>query len=97
MAQHDALGKTRCAAGVHKDSKIVFLNVIDIQVRLHLGIGRALAETPDLRVELVEPDRADAALFLANPMSLAARREILEGAYAQGRDALDRRELVAAA
>ncbi len=66
---------------------------IENQVRLHLGIGRSLAETPGLQVDLVEPDRADATLFLANPMSLGARREILEGAYAHARGALARGEL----
>ncbi len=66
---------------------------IENQVRLHLGIGKFLSETPDLRVDLIEPDRADATLFLANPMSLAARRKILEGAYAQARSALARRQL----
>jgi predicted acylesterase/phospholipase RssA len=66
---------------------------IENQVRLHLGIGKFLSETPGLRVDLLEPDPADATLFLANPMSLAARREILEGAYAQARRALDGRRV----
>lgn len=69
---------------------------IENQMRLHLGIGKALAENPGLRVDLVEPDRRDATLFLANPMSLAARREILESAFAQARAALGRGELGAA-
>ncbi len=63
------------------------------QVRLHLGIDKFVAENPGLKVDLIEPDPADATLFLANPMSLAARREILENAYAQGRRALARHEL----
>ncbi len=70
---------------------------IETQVRLHLGIGKFLSETPGLRIDLIEPDPADATLFLANPMSLAARREILEGAYSQARGALDRRALDVAA
>jgi NTE family protein len=69
---------------------------IENQVRLHLGIGKLVAETPGLEVDVIQPDRADATLFLANPMSLAARREILENAYAQAREALARRELGAA-
>lgn len=69
---------------------------IQNQVRLRLGIGKLLAETPGLEVDVLEPDRADATLFLANPMSLAARREILEGAYARAREALDRGEVGAA-
>lgn len=66
---------------------------IENQVRLHLGIGKFLSETPGLRVDLIEPDPADATLFLANPMSLAARREILESAYAQAQGALDGRRV----
>lgn len=66
---------------------------IENQIRLHLGIGKLVAETPGLKVDLIQPDRADATLFLANPMSLAARREILANAYAQARAALARREL----
>jgi predicted acylesterase/phospholipase RssA len=66
---------------------------IENQVRLHLGIGKFLSENPGLRVDLVEPDPADATLFLANPMSLAARREILESAYLQARRVLEARRV----
>lgn len=69
---------------------------IENQVRLHLGIGKFLSETPGLRIGLIEPDPADATLFLANPMSLSARREILESAYAQAQDAIARRDLESA-
>lgn len=55
------------------------------QDRLHLGIERFRLANPGTRVTLIAPERADATLFLANPMGLAARREVLEGGYARGR------------
>lgn len=55
--------------------------------RLHLGID----QSPELQVHLIEPEPSDATLFLANPMSLTARREILEGAYLRTGEALERR------
>jgi NTE family protein len=72
---------------------------IQHQDRLRLGIERFRLENPASRISLVEPGRANATLFLANPMSLAARREVLEGGYARGRAAIAAHEvdLVAAA
>jgi hypothetical protein len=61
---------------------------IEHQERLHLGIARFELEHPAARVALVEPERSDATLFLANPMGLAARREVLEGGFSRGRAAL---------
>ncbi len=58
---------------------------IEHQERLHLGIARFRLEHRGIRVALVEPERADATLFLANPMGLRARREVLEGGYSRGR------------
>ncbi len=59
---------------------------IEQHVRLHLGIGRFRAENPGLEVALVEPPRHEATLFLTNPMSFAARREVLQAGHARGRD-----------
>jgi predicted acylesterase/phospholipase RssA len=58
---------------------------VEQHVRLHLGIGRFQAENTGLEIVLLEPPRSDGTLFLANPMSFAARREVLEAGYAQGR------------
>jgi predicted acylesterase/phospholipase RssA len=58
------------------------------QERLHLGILRFELEHPAARVALIEPERADATLFHANPMSLAARREVLEAGLSRGRAVL---------
>ena len=58
---------------------------IEHHVRLHLGIARSRAEHPEVDVALLEPPRDDATLFLANPMSFVARREVLEAGYAHGR------------
>jgi NTE family protein len=58
---------------------------VEHHVRLQLGIARARAEDPDVEVALLEPPREDATLFLANPMSFVARREVLEAGYAHGR------------
>ena len=57
---------------------------IDHQARLHLGVERFRHLQPGARVSVIEPERADATLFLANPMGLEARREVLEGGYARG-------------
>jgi NTE family protein len=57
---------------------------IEHHVRLHLGIARARAESPGVDVTLLEPPRHDATLFLANPMSLVARQEVLEAGYQHG-------------
>lgn len=67
---------------------------IEHQERLHLGVARFERENPSARVVLVEPESSDATLFLANPMGLAARREVLEGGYARGRAALSSGPLV---
>lgn len=61
---------------------------IEHQERLHLGIARFRLEHPAARVALVEPERSDATLFLANPMGLAARREVLEGGLTRRRAVL---------
>lgn len=61
---------------------------IEHQDRLHVGIAQFRLETPGTRVALVEPDGADGTLFLANPMGLDARREVLARGYARGRAAL---------
>lgn len=58
------------------------------QERLHLGIHRFQVEHPTARVALIEPDRADATLFHANPMSLEARRDVLESGLSRGRSVL---------
>jgi len=58
---------------------------IEHHVRLHLGIAHSRAEHPEVDVALLEPPRDDATLFLANPMSFVARREVLEAGYAHGR------------
>jgi hypothetical protein len=44
------------------------------------------AENPGLEVALVEPPRHEATLFLANPMSFAGRREVLQAGHDRGRD-----------
>jgi predicted acylesterase/phospholipase RssA len=67
--------------------------VAHLDLAISRGVRRVLVVSPLARVDLIEPDPADATLFLANPMSLAARREILENAYAQARGALARREV----
>lgn len=61
---------------------------IEHQARLHLGVARFRLEHPGTHVTLVEPERADATLFLANPMGLQARREVLEGGHARGQAVL---------
>ncbi len=66
---------------------------IEHQDRLHLGVARFRLENPGTRVTVIEPGPADGALFLANPMSLAARKEVLEGGYARGRAAVATGEL----
>jgi predicted acylesterase/phospholipase RssA len=63
---------------------------IEHHARLHLGIAQIRAEHPGVDVRLIEPSHGDATMFLANPMSLSARKQILEGAYAQARSAIDR-------
>ena len=63
---------------------------IQHHARLHLAIAAVRAEHPEVDVRLVEPSHADATMFLANPMSLSARKQILEGAYAQATAAMDR-------
>jgi predicted acylesterase/phospholipase RssA len=59
------------------------------QERLHLGIHRFEVEHPAARVALIEPERADATLFLSNPMGLAVRREVLEAGLSRGRSVLN--------
>ncbi len=67
---------------------------IEHQERLHLGIDRFRHLHPGTRVSLVEPERADATLFLANPMGLEARREVLAAGYARGQAILSAGEFV---
>ncbi len=57
---------------------------IEHRARLQLGIERARLAAPGLRLQVIEPDLADAAVFLANPMSLAARADVLARGYAAG-------------
>jgi NTE family protein len=57
---------------------------IEHEARLQLGIERARLDAPWLRLQVVEPVRGDATLFLANPMSLAARSEVLAKGFARG-------------
>ena len=65
---------------------------IEHQVRLHQEIARHLSENQELEVALIEPEPSNATLFLANPLSLAARREVLESAYSQASRTLCRAE-----
>ena len=65
---------------------------IEHRRRLRQEIGRYTAEEPQLEVQLFEPEPSDATLFLANPMSLVARREVLELAYDQTKRLLCRPE-----
>jgi NTE family protein len=58
---------------------------VEHQERLHLAVDRFRLEHPTARVTLVEPERSDATLFLANPMGLSARRSVLEGGLTRGR------------
>lgn len=70
---------------------------IEHQERLRLGIERFRHLSPGTRVSLIEPERADATLFLANPMGLEARREVLQGGYARGQAAVSAGQLALAA
>ncbi len=63
---------------------------IQHHARLHLGIAAIKAEHPEVDLRLIEPSRADATMFLANPMSLSARTQILQDACAQAMSATDR-------
>ena len=61
---------------------------IEHQGRLHLEIEHFRASHPGTRLTLIEPDRNDATVFLANPMGLGARRGVLERGHARGVAAL---------
>jgi predicted acylesterase/phospholipase RssA len=66
---------------------------VEHQERLHLGMARFRLEHPTARVALIEPERSDGTLFLANPMGLSARREVLERGLGRGRALLDAGQL----
>ncbi|MEO0322877.1 MAG: patatin-like phospholipase family protein [Myxococcota bacterium] len=50
--------------------------------RLEKGLASYAAEHPKVRLELLEPDRDDATMFLHSPMNFAARRALLEDGFA---------------
>ena len=56
------------------------------------GLERYRAEHPDLAVQLLEPERFDATLFMHSPMNFAARRAILTHAYTTTRAELRKAE-----
>ena len=57
--------------------------------RLRDGFARLRASRPDVAVSMIEPDSADATMFMYSPMNFAARRQILEHAYKMTRNRLD--------
>ncbi|MEM7603793.1 MAG: patatin-like phospholipase family protein [Myxococcota bacterium] len=58
------------------------------EARLQKGLAAYRAEHPDIDVQLVEPARDDATMFMHSPMNFDARRLILEDGYAATRQSL---------
>lgn len=54
---------------------------MSIKARLHQGLRRWQAARPDVDILLLEPDERDREMFLYNPMSFGARRELLRYGY----------------
>jgi NTE family protein len=59
---------------------------IGMKAMLDETVARVRASHPDLEVLVIEPASSDAMLFMHNPASFAARREILEDAYKTTRE-----------
>lgn len=51
------------------------------EARLERGLDVYRGAHPDVDIELLEPERSDATIFLHSPMNFAARRTILEDGY----------------
>jgi len=61
----------------------IYNQALRISEHAHLRAEVALmkARRPDISVQLIEPSRSDAVLFMFSPMNYSARRAILEDAY----------------
>jgi predicted acylesterase/phospholipase RssA len=54
---------------------------MSIKARLHQGLRRWQAQRPDVDILLLEPDERERDMFLQNPMSFTARRELVHYGY----------------
>ncbi len=61
----------------------IYNQALRISEHAHLRAEVALmkARRPDISVQIIEPSRSDAVLFMFSPMNYSARRAILEDAY----------------
>jgi predicted acylesterase/phospholipase RssA len=64
---------------------------MNAKTKLHQGFRRHRAEYPRASLLLIEPREEDADMFLSNPMSFAARREIVRYGYESATRELARR------
>ena len=51
------------------------------EARLEVGLKRYAAAHPEVDIQLIEPDKSNATMFMHNPMNFAARRVLLEHGY----------------
>ncbi len=58
------------------------------EARLAAGLEKLRHEHEDVTIELIEPARDDATMFMHSPMNFAARRELLEDGYTRTLTAL---------
>lgn len=61
---------------------------IGLTEKLHLGMGYLQAKHPNAKIILHEPSRNEAPMFLKNPMSFAARAELIDYGYVSMRERL---------